>query len=79
MRLVESCIDYMLWVCGIAQRIQGVTIDQIIPLIAIASLNHERYPGVKSFYLVGDTVLVNYDFLQLSSLLSSEETRQRVL
>ena len=48
MRLGDSSIDYMLRVCGIAQRMQGVTIDRIIPLFIIASLDHERYPGVKS-------------------------------
>ena len=58
---------------------QGVTIDRIIPIFAIASLDHERYPGVKSRYLAGDTAMVNCDLLQLSGLLSSEETRQRAL
>ena len=58
---------------------QGVTIDRIIPLFEIASLNHESYLGVKSRYLVGDTTLVNCDLLQLSGLLPSEETRQRAL
>ena len=62
---------------GIAQRMHGVTIDRIIPLFAIASLDHKRYPGVKSRYLAGDTTLVNCDPLQLSGLLSSEETRQQ--
>ena len=64
---------------GIAQRMHGVTIERIIPLFAIASLYDERYPGVKSRYLVGDTALVNCDLLQLSGLLSSEETRQQAL
>ena len=57
----------------------GVRIDRIFLLFAIASLNHEIYPVVKIRYLVGDTVLVNCDLLQLSGLLSSEETRQRAL
>ena len=42
-------------------------------------LNHERYPRVNSRYLAGDTALVNCDLLQLSGILSSEETRQRAL
>ena len=58
-RLGKSSIDYMSRVRGIAQRMHGVTIDRIIPLFTIASLYHERYPGVKSRYLAGDTVLVN--------------------
>ena len=66
-------------VCGIAQRTDGVKIDRIIPLFAIASLDHERYTGGKSRYLAGYTLLVNYDVLQISGLLSSEETRQRAL
>ena len=58
---------------------QEVTIDRIIPLFAIASLEHDQYPGVKSRYLARYTALLNCNLLQLSSLLSSEETRQRVL
>ena len=57
----------------------GVKIDRIIPLFVITSLNHERYPGVKSRYLAGDTALVNCDLLQLSGLLSSERSRKRAL
>ena len=79
MILGESSIDYMSRVCGIAQRIHGLTIDRIIPIFAIASLYHKRYPGMKRRYLAGDTALVNFDLLQLSGLLSSEETRQRAL
>ena len=79
MRLGELIIDYMLRVCVIAQRMQVVTIDRIIPLFAITCLDHERYPGVKSRYFVGDTALVNCDLLQLSGLLSSDETRQCAL
>ena len=48
MILGESSIDYMSRVLGIAQRMQVVTIDRIIPLFTITSLDHERYPGVKS-------------------------------
>ena len=69
----------MLRVRGTAQRTQGITIDGIIPLFAIVSLDHERYPGVKIRYLTGDNALVNCNPLQLSGLLSSEETRQRAL
>ena len=64
---------------GIAQRMHGVTIDRIIPLFSIASLDHKRCPGVKSRYLLGDTALVNCNLLQISGLLSSKETRQQVL
>ena len=78
-RLDESSIEYMSRVRCISQQMHGVTIDRIIPLFAIASLDNERYPGVKSHYLAGDTALVNCDLLQLSGLLSSEETRQRAL
>ena len=58
---------------------QEITIERIIPLFTITSLGHDRYPGVKSRYLAGDAALVNCDFLQLSGILSSEDTRQRDL
>ena len=79
MRLGKLSIYYMPRVRGIAQRMHGVTIDHIIPLFGIASLDHESYLGVKSRYFAVDTALVNCDLLQLSGLLSSEETRQRAL
>ena len=64
---------------GIAQWMHGLTIDRLILLFLIASLNHKGYPGVKSRYLVGDSALVNCDLRQLSGILSSEETKQRAL
>ena len=67
MRLGQSIIDCMSRVRGIAQRMHGVTIDRIIPLFTIASLGHKIYPGVKSLYLVGYTVLVNCNLLHLST------------
>ena len=45
--------------------------DQIISLFAIASLDHDRYPGVRSRYLDVYPALVNCDLLGLSMLLSS--------
>ena len=74
MRLGESSINYMSRVRGISKRMQGITIERIIPIFSIASLDHERYPGVKIHYLAGDAVLLNCDLLKLSGLLSSEET-----
>ena len=50
-RLDELSMDYMSRVRGIPQQMHRVTIDLIIPLFAIASIDHERYPGVKSRYL----------------------------
>ena len=76
MRLGESSIKYILRIQGISQRTQGVKIDRIIPLFAIASIDHDQYPGVKSRYLAGDTALVNCNLLQLRGLLSSEDTRK---
>ena len=59
MRLGKASIDYMSRVHGFAQRMHGFTIDCIIPLFAIASLDHKIYPGVKIRYLAGDTALIN--------------------
>ena len=64
---------------GIPQRMQGITMERIIPLFAIASLDHDRYPGVKIQYLAGDSALVNCDLLEISGLLSSKDTLQRAL
>ena len=46
MGLGESTIDYMSLIRGISQRMQGITMEKIVPLLAIASLDHNRYPGV---------------------------------
>ena len=53
--------------------------DQMIPLFAIASLDHERYTGMKRRYLAGGPALVNCDLLGISRLLSIEEIRQKSL
>ena len=53
--------------------------DKIIPLFTIASLDHDRYPRVKSRYLVGNAALKNCNLLDLSVLLPSEETCQKDL
>ena len=53
--------------------------ERIIPLFAIASINRNRYPGVKILYLASDAILVNCGLLELSGLLSNEETRQCAL
>ena len=79
MGLGELSIDDMLRVCGTSQHMQGIKMDKIIPLFAIESLDHDRYPGVKSLYLAGNSALVNCNRLDLSGLLSSEETRQQAL
>ena len=79
MQLGESNINYMSRIQGISQRIQGITIERIIPLFSTASIEHGQYPGVKSRYLMGDAALLNCDLLELSVLLSSEDTRQRAL
>ena len=65
MRLGELNINYMSRVRGISQRMQGITIEKIIPLFAITSLDHERYPGVKSRCLAGYATLVNCDLLHV--------------
>ena len=53
--------------------------EKIIPLFAIASLDHSRYPSVKIRYLAIDPTLVKYKLLNLSGLLSSKDTRQQAL
>ena len=72
MVLGESSIDYMSRVQGISQHMQGITMDNIIPLLTIAGLDHNRYPGVKSCYLASNAALVNCNLLGLSGLISSK-------
>ena len=49
---------------------QGVAMDKIIPLFAIANLYHDGYPGVRSRYLTGEPALFNFNLLNLRGLLS---------
>ena len=79
MGLGETGINYTSRVHGISQRMPGVSMEKIIPLFTIASLDQNRYLGVKSRYLSGDPALINCNPLNLSGLLSSEETRKQVL
>ena len=53
--------------------------EKIIPLFSIEILDHACYPGVKSRYLAGKPALVNCNLLDLSSLISSKDTRQQAL
>ena len=53
--------------------------ERIIPLLDILSLNHDRYPDVKSHYIMGDAVLVKYDLLELIGILYRKYTRQQAL
>ena len=55
----------MLRVQGIYQHMQGIMMDRIKPFFSIASLDHDRYPGVKICYLAGDAALVNCILLDL--------------
>ena len=79
MGLGEWSIDYMLRVRSISQCMHSITMDSIITLFTISSLNHDRYPGVNICYLTGDAALVNCSLIDLSGLLSSEETRKQTL
>ena len=74
MRIGTSSINYMLRVRGISQRMQGITIERIIPIFAIASFDHDCYPGGKSCYLTGDAALVNCDLY--NSVVSCPAKRQ---
>ena len=79
MRSGKSIIKYVSRICSISQQMQGVTMDIIIPILAIASLDHDLYPSMNSRYLVGDPTLVNCNLLDLSGLLSIKETMQQAL
>ena len=75
MGISESSIDFILMVLGISQRMHGITMERIIPLFAISGIDRDRYPGMKSRCLAGNVALVNCDLLDISGLLSSEETQ----
>ena len=79
MGLGNTSIDYMSRVSVISQRMQEFSMEKIIPLFAIASLDHDCYPGVKSRYLAGNPTLINCNLLDLSGLISRKETRQQAL
>ena len=79
MRPGESSIDYMSRDRGISQQMQGLTTNKIISLFAIASLTQNCYPGVNSRYLADNSTLVNFNLLDLISILFSEETRHKAL
>ena len=53
--------------------------EKMIPLLDIASLDHNRYHGMKIRYLAGKPALVNCNLLNLSGLLSRKDTRQQAL
>ena len=58
---------------------RGVLTKKTIALFAIASLDHDRYPGMKSQCLAGNPALVNCNLLDFNSLIYSEDIRQQAL
>ena len=70
MGLGKSSIDYIPYVHEISQRMKGVTMEKIIPLLFISSLDQGRYPVVKRQYLAVNPALVNCNLLYLSGILS---------
>ena len=48
----------ILTVRGISNFLQGMTIDQVLSLFALAIMDYERYLGLTARYLQGDTYLV---------------------
>ena len=53
--------------------------EQIINFFDIASLNHDRYPGVRGRYISGDLSLVKCNLLGIRRFLLSKETRKQFL
>ena len=70
MGLGKSSIDYIPYVHEISQRMKGVTMEKIIPLLFISSLDQGRYPVVKRQYLAVNPALVKCNLLYLSGILS---------
>ena len=77
--LGESSIDYINHIRGISQRLQGISMNQIIPLLPTTRLDHDRYPGIKIRYLAFYPALINCNLLGLSGLFNSEKTHQQAL
>ena len=50
---------------------------RIISIFSIETLDHDRDPGVKSRYITGDATLMTCNLIDLSSVLSIEETWQQ--
>ena len=79
MKSDKANIEYMSRVCGIPQGMRGVLVEKTIPLFPIASLYHNHYPGMKSWYITGDPALVNFKLINLRGLIYSEDTRKQSL
>ena len=79
MGLGKSSMDYMSRIRSISHQIQWFVIDKIIPLFSIASLDCDRYPGLKIRYLTGDPAQVNCNLLDLSGILSRKNPRLQAL
>ena len=47
----DTSSSYMARVRGIGDRLQGLSLEEFLPLIAIAHMDNERYPGITARYL----------------------------
>ena len=79
MGLGELSIKYMSRIHSISQQMCGFSMEQIIPLFAIAGLDHNQYPGVTIRYLASDPALVNCNLIGLSILITIKETSVQAL
>eukprot|EP00581_Thalassiosira_minuscula_P002424 CAMPEP_0183736440 /NCGR_PEP_ID=MMETSP0737-20130205/49280_1 /TAXON_ID=385413 /ORGANISM="Thalassiosira miniscula, Strain CCMP1093" /LENGTH=643 /DNA_ID=CAMNT_0025970447 /DNA_START=56 /DNA_END=1984 /DNA_ORIENTATION=- len=66
---------YMHRVRGIRDRLEKVTIDELLPLFAIANMDKDRYPGLTQRYIMADPALLNATVVSLEEEMTQEEMR----
>ena len=71
----ESTSSYMSRVRGFATRLQGVTIDDLMPLFTLIGMNHDQYSGLLARFTSGEPAIVNATTSDLERLVIEEDSR----
>ena len=72
----ESTAAFMSRVRGYASRLSTITIDELMPLIALIGMNHEAYSGLIARFTGGEPAVVNASVEDLERLVLEEDSRR---
>ena len=73
MRPGESSGEFMARLRIIEVRLQGMTIDEVLPLIAMSNTNQDLHPALMTQYIQGDTSVVNATVYTIESDMDQED------
>ena len=75
----EGTSSFMARVRGYKSRLTGVTINAIMPFIALIGMDHEKYSGLLARFTIGEPAVVGASLTDLEHLMLEEDSRRRAM